>query len=74
VKIGFRCVIKLLECGATVIVTTRFPVDAARRYAEHPGFAEWSHRLQVFGAVSHYGNIAQMVILETVFIIMPATA
>ena len=30
-KIGFRCVLKLLRCGATVIVTTRFPVDAASK-------------------------------------------
>jgi len=29
-KIGFRIVLKLLRCGATVVATTRFPTDAAR--------------------------------------------
>ena len=33
IKIGFMIAVKLLEMGATVIVTTRFPHDAANRYA-----------------------------------------
>src|SRR6201985_2643335 len=32
VKIGFQASLKLLRAGARVIVTTRFPVDAAYRY------------------------------------------
>ena len=35
--------------GASLIVTTRFPRDAAARYAEEPDFAEWGERLEVFG-------------------------
>lgn len=49
VKIGFQAALKLLRAGAQVIVTTRFPVDAAARYAREPDFAEFRERLQVFG-------------------------
>ena len=34
VKIGYQAGIKLLRAGAHLIVTTRFPRDAAKRYAE----------------------------------------
>ena len=33
VKIGYQAAIKLLRSGCSVIVTTRFPSDAAQRYA-----------------------------------------
>jgi 3-oxoacyl-ACP reductase-like protein len=33
VKIGYQAALKLLRAGAHVVVTTRFPVDAASRYA-----------------------------------------
>jgi NAD(P)-dependent dehydrogenase (short-subunit alcohol dehydrogenase family) len=49
VKIGYQAGLKLLRCGAHLIVTTRFPRDAATRYAGEPDFAEWGHRLEVFG-------------------------
>lgn len=49
VKIGFQAGIKLLRAGASLIVTTRFPRDSAQRYAEEPDFAEWGHRLEIFG-------------------------
>lgn len=49
VKIGYQAGLKLLRCGARLIVTTRFPRDAAARYAEEPDFAEWGHRLEIFG-------------------------
>jgi NAD(P)-dependent dehydrogenase (short-subunit alcohol dehydrogenase family) len=49
VKIGFQAALKLLRAGATVVATTRFPHDAARRYASEPDFAEWSHRLRIHG-------------------------
>ena len=49
VKIGYQAGIKLLRCGARLIVTTRFPRDAAARYAAEPNFADWGHRLEVFG-------------------------
>ncbi|HET7024937.1 MAG TPA: SDR family oxidoreductase [Gemmatimonadales bacterium] len=49
VKIGYQAGLKLLRCGATLIVTTRFPRDSAARYAREPDFADWGDRLQVFG-------------------------
>jgi NAD(P)-dependent dehydrogenase (short-subunit alcohol dehydrogenase family) len=49
VKIGYQAGLKLLRCGAHLIVTTRFPRDAASRYANEPDFGEWGHRLEVFG-------------------------
>jgi NAD(P)-dependent dehydrogenase (short-subunit alcohol dehydrogenase family) len=49
VKIGYQAGLKLLRAGATLIVTTRFPRNAATRYAAEPDFGEWGHRLEVFG-------------------------
>ena len=49
VKIGYQAGIKLLRSGATLIVTTRFPRDAAQRYAREDDFAEWSDRLEIYG-------------------------
>ena len=49
VKIGFQSAIMLLRNGCRVVVATRFPRDAARRYAAEPDFAEWGHRLEIHG-------------------------
>ena len=49
VKIGYQAGIKMLRAGAQLIVTTRFPRDSAARYAREPDFAEWGHRLEIFG-------------------------
>lgn len=49
VKIGYQAGIKLLRCGASLIVVTRFPRDAAARYAAEADFADWGDRLEVFG-------------------------
>jgi NAD(P)-dependent dehydrogenase (short-subunit alcohol dehydrogenase family) len=49
VKIGYQAGLKLLRAGAELIVTTRFPRDSAARYAQEPDFAQWGHRLEVFG-------------------------
>jgi NAD(P)-dependent dehydrogenase (short-subunit alcohol dehydrogenase family) len=49
VKIGYQAGLKLLRSGARLIVTTRFPRDAATRYANEPDFAEWGDRLEIFG-------------------------
>jgi NAD(P)-dependent dehydrogenase (short-subunit alcohol dehydrogenase family) len=49
VKIGYQAVLKLLRAGAHVIVTTRFPRDSAQRYAREADFADWGHRLEIFG-------------------------
>jgi len=47
IKIGFQIVLNLLRDGARVIVTTRFPVDAARRFDAEPDAYEWRYRLEV---------------------------
>src|SRR5258706_3815350 len=49
VKIGYQAGLKLLRSGAQLIVTTRFPGDWAKRYAQEPDFGEWGHRLEIFG-------------------------
>jgi NAD(P)-dependent dehydrogenase (short-subunit alcohol dehydrogenase family) len=49
VKIGFQASLKLLRAGAHVVVTTRFPVDAAGRYALEPDYASFADRLQIHG-------------------------
>jgi NAD(P)-dependent dehydrogenase (short-subunit alcohol dehydrogenase family) len=49
VKIGFQAALKLLRAGAHVIVTTRFPVDAADRYSKEPDFPAFRERLQIHG-------------------------
>jgi NAD(P)-dependent dehydrogenase (short-subunit alcohol dehydrogenase family) len=49
VKIGYQATLLMLRAGATVIATTRFPADAAARYAREEGYAEWGTRLHVHG-------------------------
>jgi NAD(P)-dependent dehydrogenase (short-subunit alcohol dehydrogenase family) len=49
VKIGYQAGLKLLRAGASLIVTTRFPRDSAKRYSEEPDFGEWADRLEIFG-------------------------
>ena len=49
VKIGYQAGLKLLRSGAHLIVSTRFPRDAAIRYSSEPDFKQWSARLEVFG-------------------------
>lgn len=49
VNIGYAVVLKLLRAGASVIATTRFPHDAASRYAKESDFDRWKHRLHIYG-------------------------
>jgi NAD(P)-dependent dehydrogenase (short-subunit alcohol dehydrogenase family) len=49
VKIGYQASLKLLRAGAQVIVTTRFPVDAADRFSREPDFHSYRERLQIHG-------------------------
>lgn len=49
VKIGYQAAILLLRAGARVIVTTRFPRDAAHRYARETDFDDFSDRLVIYG-------------------------
>lgn len=48
-KIGYQSALMILRAGARVIVTTRFPVDAASRFAREEDFSVWRDRLQIFG-------------------------
>jgi NAD(P)-dependent dehydrogenase (short-subunit alcohol dehydrogenase family) len=48
-KIGQQAALMLLRAGARVLVTTRFPHDAAVRYAKEPDFEQWADRLEVHG-------------------------
>jgi NAD(P)-dependent dehydrogenase (short-subunit alcohol dehydrogenase family) len=49
VKIGYQASLKLLRAGAHVVVTTRFPIDAADRYSKEPDFSGFRERLQIHG-------------------------
>jgi len=49
VKIGYQAGLKLLRSGAHLIVTTRFPRNAARRYAAESDFMDWRDRLEIVG-------------------------
>ncbi len=48
-KIGYHAALMMLRWGATVIATTRFPVDAASRFAKEEDFDQWQDRLQIYG-------------------------
>ena len=50
VKIGYQVALRLLRNGAAVTVVTRFPADAARRYAQEPDAADWRRSLRIVGA------------------------
>lgn len=49
VKIGYQAAILLLRAGAEVVVVTRFPRDAARRFAREVDAKDWAGRLHVYG-------------------------
>ncbi|MBO6933689.1 MAG: SDR family oxidoreductase [Deltaproteobacteria bacterium] len=49
VKIGYQAGVMLLRAGAHLIVTTRFPADAARRYASEKDHEDWIDRLEIHG-------------------------
>jgi NAD(P)-dependent dehydrogenase (short-subunit alcohol dehydrogenase family) len=49
VKIGFQTVLRLLRDGAKVIVTTRFPHSAARRFHAETDATDWADRLHLYG-------------------------
>ncbi len=48
-KIGYQAALMMLRAGARVIVTTRFPVDAAFRFSRENDFSVWGDRLQIHG-------------------------
>lgn len=48
-KIGMYIALRLLRDGADTTITTRFPRDAARRFAAMPDSADWLERLHIVG-------------------------
>ena len=48
-KIGYHITLILLRAGATVVATTRFPVDSALRFSREDDFHIWGHRLKIHG-------------------------
>jgi NAD(P)-dependent dehydrogenase (short-subunit alcohol dehydrogenase family) len=48
-KIGYHITLMMLRSGATVIATTRFPIDSALRFAKEDDFETWGHRLKIHG-------------------------
>jgi NAD(P)-dependent dehydrogenase (short-subunit alcohol dehydrogenase family) len=48
-KIGMYIALRLLRDGAHTTITTRFPKDAARRFAAMEDSGEWLHRLRIVG-------------------------
>ena len=48
-KIGMYIALRLLRDGAETTITTRFPRDAARRFAAMPDSADWLGRLRIVG-------------------------
>ncbi|MCO1338379.1 short-chain dehydrogenase [Kocuria polaris] len=48
-KIGMHIALRLLRDGAHTTITTRFPHDAARRFAAVEDSADWLHRLKIVG-------------------------
>ncbi len=48
-KIGYHCTLMLLRAGASVVATTRFPVDSALRFSKEEDFYLWKDRLHIYG-------------------------
>ncbi|MEQ8882777.1 MAG: SDR family oxidoreductase [Cyclobacteriaceae bacterium] len=48
-KIGYHITLMMLRAGASVIATTRFPIDSAIRFSKEPDYHEWSNRLKIHG-------------------------
>lgn len=49
IKIGFETALSLLRKKAKVMITTRFPADAAKRYASEEDFEQWADNLTIYG-------------------------
>lgn len=49
IKIGYYIALLLLRNGALTIVTTRFPKDAALKFAKEPDFEQWADILHIYG-------------------------
>ncbi|KAE8371147.1 hypothetical protein BDV26DRAFT_287014 [Aspergillus bertholletiae] len=50
INLGYETALRLLRCGARVIVSSRYPRDAVVRYTKEVDFGGFSPRLRVVGA------------------------
>ncbi|KAL4947337.1 hypothetical protein BDW69DRAFT_118768 [Aspergillus filifer] len=50
INLGYHTALRLLRCGAHVIVSSRYPADAVSRYTREADFGHWQSRLKVVGA------------------------
>lgn len=48
-KIGYQAALIMLQSGARVIVTTRFPADAAIRFSKEADYPHWKDNLHIHG-------------------------
>ncbi len=48
-KIGYQATLMMLRAGATVIATTRFPVDSALRFSKEEDYSQWQDKLHIYG-------------------------
>lgn len=48
-KIGYQITLMLLRAGATVVATTRFPIDSAIRFSKEEDYHIWKDRLKIHG-------------------------
>ena len=49
VKVGFATALKLLQQGANVCLTTRFPALALSQFQQHADYVAWQDRLFIYG-------------------------
>lgn len=49
-NLGYHTALRLLRCGARVIVASRYPRDAEKRYQDETDFGAWQERLTIVGA------------------------
>ncbi|TFK19895.1 dehydrogenase [Coprinopsis marcescibilis] len=50
VNLGYHTALRLLRCGANVIVSSRYPYDAEHRYLSEGDAGSWNDRLKIVGA------------------------
>ncbi|KAL2842542.1 hypothetical protein BJY01DRAFT_200525 [Aspergillus pseudoustus] len=50
INLGYHTALRLLRCGAHVIISSRYPADAVSRYAREADFGHWQSRLKIVGA------------------------
>ena len=49
IKIGYSCALRLLRCGALVIITSRFPYDCNNRFKNESDYFQWKDQIHIYG-------------------------